>query len=85
MKFEQVMSKSQLEREIIEQLRTLSSGDQQRVLRFIITLQDDTELLSANDLMQLPLAERNRRVQAAIESAADEDFEIFEAYSDEST
>jgi hypothetical protein len=33
--------------------------------------------------MQLPAEERQRRVQAAIASAADEDFETFEAYTEE--
>jgi hypothetical protein len=40
--------------------------------------------LSARGLMKLPPEERQRRVKAAIESSADEDFEIFEAYSEES-
>ena len=33
--------------------------------------------------MQLPDEERERIVRASIEAAADEDFEIFEAYSEE--
>ena len=33
--------------------------------------------------MQLPPEERNRLVRIAIELASDEDFEIFEAYSEE--
>jgi hypothetical protein len=54
----------------------------QRVLGFLEQL-DDERPLSALELMRLPAEERQKRVQAAIASAADENFEIFEAYSEE--
>lgn len=38
---------------------------------------------SARELMKLPYQERNRVLLEAINLAADEDFEIFEAYSQE--
>jgi hypothetical protein len=38
---------------------------------------------SACELMKLPLEERNRLVITAFELSVDEDFEIFEAYSEE--
>ena len=38
---------------------------------------------SARELMKLPFEERNNLVMAALELAVDEDFEVFEAYSEE--
>jgi hypothetical protein len=39
--------------------------------------------LTPSELMKLPLEERNRIVKASFELAADEEFEIFEAFGDE--
>jgi hypothetical protein len=52
------------------------------VLGFLEQLEHERPL-SALELMRLPAKERQRRVQAAIASAADENFETFEAYSEE--
>ena len=71
-----------LEKEIIEKFQQLEPSARQRVLGFLEQLEHDHPL-SAIELMRLPAEERQRRVQAAIASAADEDFEIFEAYSEE--
>jgi hypothetical protein len=71
-----------LEKEIIEKFQQLDSSARQRVLGFLEQLEHERPL-SALELMRLPAEERQRRVQAAIASAADEDFEIFEAYSEE--
>ena len=71
-----------LEKEIIEKFQQLEPSARQRVLGFLEQLEHDRPL-SALELMRLPAEERQRRVQAAIASAADEDFEIFEAYSEE--
>jgi hypothetical protein len=71
-----------LEKEIIEKFQQLEPSARQRVLDFLEQLEHERPL-SALELMRLPLEERRRRVQAAIVSAADEDFEIFEAYSEE--
>jgi|GEM_PF-4334104 len=38
---------------------------------------------TAEELIKMPLEERNRHVAEALELAKDEDFEIFEAYSEE--
>ncbi len=72
-----------LEKEILERIYRLAPDKQQRVLAFLDQLEHERPL-SALDLMRLPAEERQRRVQAAIEAAANEDFEIFEAYSEES-
>ena len=71
-----------LENEIIEKFQQLDSSARQRVLGFLEQLEHERPL-SALELMRLPAEERQRRVQAAIASAADEDFETFEAYSEE--
>lgn len=71
-----------LEKEIIEKFQQLDASAKKRVLDFLEQL-DNERPLSAIELMRLPIEERQRRVQTAIDSAADEDFEIFEAYSEE--
>ncbi|MCB9455457.1 MAG: hypothetical protein H6671_05685 [Anaerolineaceae bacterium] len=73
---------STLEQEIIDRFRQLESPARQRVLDILEQLERERPL-SALELMQLPDAERKRRVQAAITSAVDEDFETFEAYGEE--
>jgi hypothetical protein len=40
-------------------------------------------VFSARELMKLPLAQRERIIAEAFALAAEEDFEIFEAYSEE--
>lgn len=72
-----------IEQEIVEKFRQLEPDAKERVLNLLGRLADDHPL-SALELMRLPAEERQRRVQAAIEAAADEDFETFEAYSEES-
>lgn len=71
-----------LEQEIIEKFRQLEPSARQRVLDFLEQLEKEHPL-SALELMRLPIAERQQRVQMAITSAADEEFETFEAYSEE--
>ena len=71
-----------LEQEIIEKFQQLDPETRQRLLAFLEQLEHERPL-SALELMRLPAAERQQRVQAALASAADEDFETFEAYSEE--
>lgn len=73
---------NEVEKEIIEKFQQLDPSARQRVLGFLEQLEHERPL-SALELMRLPAEERQRRVQAAIASAADEDFEVFEAYSEE--
>jgi hypothetical protein len=79
---------SAVEQEIIEKVRRLDEEAQKRVLTFIeeLEISDETpphKFYTAPELLQLPEEERNRLVAEAFERAADEDFEIFEAYSEE--
>jgi hypothetical protein len=71
-----------IEHQIAERLRYLDNVQKQRVLEFVSTLQR-TSVCAARELLRLPAEERERLVAAAFEAAADEDFEVFEAYSEE--
>jgi len=72
-----------LEQEIVEEFRQLEPDARERVLNLLEHLADNRPL-TALELMRLPAEERQRRVQAAMAVAADEDFETVEAYSEES-
>jgi hypothetical protein len=73
-----------LEQEIINRLRTLDERGQRRVLAFLDTLEESLSTpLSLEVLKTLPFEERHQRVIEAMDASADEDFEIFEAYSAE--
>jgi hypothetical protein len=71
-----------LEQEIIEKFRQLEPDTRQRVL-FLLEHLEQERPFSAVELMRLPAAERQRLVQLAIASVANEEFETFEAYSEE--
>ena len=71
-----------LEQEIIERISKLDSENQRRVLDFVTQLEAEPPL-SARDLLKLPYKERQRRVKAAFDAPANEEFETFEAYSEE--
>jgi hypothetical protein len=49
----------------------------------LITLVNERQSLSAKELISLPLEKRRQLVAQAFAMAADEDFEIFEAYTEE--
>ena len=72
---------SALEQELVEKISHLSEAQQQKVLAFIENL--ETAPNTALDLMKLPAEERARLVAEAFALAANEDFEIFEAYTEE--
>jgi len=78
---------SAVEQEIIEKVRRLDEETQKRVLAFIEELEipPDTfaRTYTARDLMNMPPEERSRIMTEAFNQAAEEDFEIFEAYSEE--
>jgi hypothetical protein len=71
-----------IEQEIIERISKLDSENQRRVLHFVTQLEAEPPL-SARELLKLPYEERQAHIKAAIESSAHEDFETFEAYSEE--
>ncbi|MCC6612382.1 MAG: hypothetical protein IT320_02830 [Anaerolineae bacterium] len=66
-------------------IRMLDDEQQARVLAFArnLTKTGKSNQLSPSDLMHLPTQERERLIEAALEASADEDFEVFEAYSEE--
>jgi hypothetical protein len=73
---------STLEQEILKRISRLNPESQQRVLDFVEQLENERPL-SARELMKLSDSERQRQVKAAIELAANETFETFEAYTEE--
>ena len=76
---------SAIEHELIERISHLDADKQRRVLEFVRDLEKDTvnPTYSARELMKLPLEERNRILMEQLQHAENEDFEIFEAYSEE--
>lgn len=74
-----------VERELIDKISRLSPAQQRQVLEFVWRIEQTPQAntYSARELLKLPAEERDRLVAAAFESAADEDFETFEAYSEE--
>ncbi len=75
---------SMLEHEIIERLHQLQTDAQQKVLEFIEGLQyDQSHYYSPLDLLALPQEEQDRIIAESFRLAENEDFETFEAYSEE--
>ncbi len=76
---------SAVEQEIINRIQELNEEQQRRVLDYVRQVESAVQVpkLSARDLMKLPPDERRRIVSASLALAAEEDFEIFEAYSEE--
>lgn len=73
---------SSLEQEILQRINKLNPENKRRVLDFVAQLEDERPL-TLQELKKLSYKERQARVKAAIELAADENFETFEAYSEE--
>lgn len=77
---------STLEQEIILEITKLNQESQRRVLDFIHSLTPPTVDLerryTARELLQLPLEQRNLIIRASLERVANEDIELFEAYSE---
>src|SRR5260370_28606220 len=72
-----------IEQQILEKVSGLELEQKQRVLAFVEQIATQNKQYTALELMQLPFEERNTILQAQLAQAADEDFETFEAYSDE--
>ncbi len=72
-----------IDQQIMERIRELDEAQKQRVLEFVAHTAQQPPTYSARELLSLPPAERQRLVAAAFEAAVDEDFETFEAYSEE--
>ncbi|MCA0458937.1 MAG: hypothetical protein LCI00_33620 [Chloroflexi bacterium] len=71
-----------LERELIERIIRLDDASKQRVLEFVDTI-ENPRTYTALELLELPPEERERYIAWSFAAAANEDFETFEAYSEE--
>jgi hypothetical protein len=76
---------SMIEQEIIVRVHQLTDEQKQEVLDYLRQINDTGQRvrLSARDLLKLPPDERQRIIEASLALAVDEDFETFEAYSEE--
>jgi len=76
---------SALEHELIERISRLDEEKQRKVLEFVQEIEEtpQEQFYSIYDLMKLPVEERERLVIESLKRSANEDFEIFEAYSEE--
>jgi hypothetical protein len=70
-----------LEQELMEKISHLDEERKRQVLAFVETI--TPRFYSLDELMAMSPEERNKAVEASFAAAADEDFEIFEAYSEE--
>lgn len=74
-----------LEREILEIITHLDEEKQRRLLEIARELAEESQPqrnLTLEELARLPLAERNRAVQAALASSWDDDVEVLEAFDE---
>lgn len=77
---------SALEHELQNKIAHLTEDQQREVLSFVDQLLPPSMAsrpMTAREMMKLPPDERERLVRESFALAADEEFEIFEAYSEE--
>ncbi len=72
-----------IDQQILEKVSRLEPAQKQRVLAFVEQIAAHKQHYTARELMRLPFEERNAILQGQLAQAADEDFEMFEAYSEE--
>ncbi len=72
-----------IDQQILEKVRHLEPAQKRRVLAFVEQIATQKQTYTARELMRLPIEERNAILQAQLAQAADEDFETFEAYTEE--
>jgi len=72
-----------VEEQILEKVSRLEPAQKQRVLAFVEQIAAQKQHYTARELMRLPYEERNAILQAQLTQATEENFEIFEAYSEE--
>lgn len=73
---------STLEQELMEKISQLNEDQQRRILEIVETI-DKPRTYTALELLALPAEERERYIARSFELAANENFETFEAYSEE--
>ncbi len=72
-----------IEQQILEKVSRLEPAQKQRVLAFVEQIANQQHHYTARELMRLPVEERTAILQAQLAQAAKDDFEAFEAYSEE--
>jgi hypothetical protein len=72
---------STLEQELMEKISHLDEDGKRQVLAFVETI--TPRFYTVNELMAMSVEERDKAIKAAFAAAANEEFEIFEAYSEE--
>ena len=70
-----------IEQELMEKISRLDEDRQRQVLEFVETI--TPRFYSLDELSAMPPEERRKAVAASFAAAADEDVELFEAYSEE--
>ncbi len=73
---------STLEQELIEKISHLDEDQKRHILEIVETM-EKPRTYTALELLELPVEERENYIARSFELAANEDFEIFEAYSEE--
>ncbi len=76
---------SAVEHELVEKISRLSAEQQRKVLEFVQGLEAAPQFkrYTPTELMHFPAEERSRMMKIAFDLAADQEFEIFEANSEE--
>lgn len=77
------MADASIEQQIIARLSRLDETQKRMVLDFMNHTLDEPQTFTAEEIIGLPGDERARLVAEAFAAAADEDFETFEAYTEE--
>ena len=72
---------STLEQELMEKISHLDEDGKRQVLAFVETI--TPRFYTVNELIAMSAEERDKAIKAAFAAAANEEFEIFEAYSEE--
>lgn len=72
-----------LQAQILEKISKLDTQQQEQILVFVEKIALLNQTYTASELMQLPFEKRDAILRAQLILAAHEDFETFEAYSEE--
>jgi hypothetical protein len=72
-----------IQNELLELFEQMDEQQRHQLLHVARQIVQPSHHYTARELMALPAEERERLVAQSIAQAADEDFEIFEAYSED--
>jgi hypothetical protein len=76
------MASLPVDEQIVARLRKLTNTQKQQVLEFIGSLENE-KTYTARELLRLRPDERERYIALAFQAASSEEFETFEAYTEE--